>query len=173
LAGKILVVLGSARKQSDTEKLLELLLSEVEYTLLDLLDYKLTPYNYKGNYPTDDAFAEVTAALLQHDVIIWATPVYWYAMSGLLKTCFDRFTSLVTINKAQGWQLAGKLTFLVAVGADATLPEGFLIPFKNTAAYLNMSFQASFYAATGQITQPQILLAKAEPFIANIVRAKG
>lgn len=172
MASKILVVLGSARKQSDTEKLVQLLLSEVEHTTLDLLDYKVTPYNYKGAYPADDAFAEVTAALLRHEVIIWATPVYWYAMSGLLKTCFDRLTDLVRINKNQGRQLAGKLTFLVAVGSDAELPEGFIIPFKNTAAYLKMSHQDNFYAATNQITHTKTLLTKAEPFIANLVRVK-
>ena len=169
MASDILVVLGSARKQSDTENLLRLILPEVEYTLLDLLDYKITPYCYSGNYPTDDAFEQVTTALLRHEVIIWATPVYWYAMSGLLKTCFDRLNDLITIRKETGRKLKGKNTFLIAVGADAELPDGFLVPFKDTAAYLDMHFQDYFYAATKELTQPVILPEKAKQFKTNII----
>jgi len=168
MAGNILVVMGSARKQSDTENLLHIILADVAYTRLDLLDYKIMPYAYNGHYPKDDEFLNVVTALLQHDIIIWATPVYWYAMSGLLKTCFDRLTDLVIIRKETGRKLKGKNTFLVAVGADPELPEGFTVPFKATAAYLDMHFRDYFYAATRSLLQPDFLQSRAKKFGANI-----
>jgi len=173
VAGKILVVLGSARGQSDTEKLLHILLNDVVYTRLDLLDYNLAPYTYNGSYPEDDDFLKVADALLQHDTIIWATPIYWYAMSGLLKTCFDRLTDLVTIRKELGRKLKGKNTFLVAVGTDAELPEGFVMPFKSTAAYLNMHFGDYFYVATSNLHQVDLLHSQAKTFVANIMATKN
>jgi len=173
VAGKILAVLGSARRQSDTEKLLHILLNDVVYTRLDLLHYNIAPYAYNGSYPENDNFSDVVTALLQHDTIIWATPVYWYAMSGLLKTCFDRLTDLVTFRKALGRKLKGKNTFLVAVGADAELPEGFIIPFKSTAAYLNMHFGYYFYAATSNLHHVDLLHSQAKTFIANIMATKN
>lgn len=67
--------------------------------------------------------------MLHDDKIIFATPVYWYSMSGLMKTFFDRLTDLVTIQKSVGRKLKGKETFLFAVGTDDLLPAGFTIPF--------------------------------------------
>lgn len=145
-----LVILGSARKNSDTRKVIDLLFDPVEIHLLDLLDHQVFPYDYTGAYPPEDAFATVTESLLQHEAIIFATPVYWYAMSGLLKNLFDRLTDLATIQKQTGRKLKGKKTFLIAVGAEAILPEGFEVPFRSTSAYFGMHFTGTLYNRTGQ-----------------------
>lgn len=140
--------MGSARKDSDTRKVVEQLFAPSEIRLLDLLDIKVCPYNYAGTYPPDDAFPTLTEALLQHDHLVFATPVYWYAMSGLLKVFFDRLTDIVTIHKKTGRRLLGKKTFLVAVGAEETLPEGFEAPFQLTSGYLGMAFTGTYYHHT-------------------------
>jgi multimeric flavodoxin WrbA len=144
---QVLVLLGSARQQSDTHRLASLLLKEAEVEYADLLDYCIYPYNYAGEYPADDAFEALMQKVLKHPVLVFATPVYWYAMSGPMKTFFDRLTDLVTIKKVQGRQLKGKHTFLLAVGADVALPEGFEVPFRNTSAYLDMHYHGAFYCA--------------------------
>ena len=162
--------MGSARKQSDTENLLRIILADTAYTRLDLLDYKITPYAYDGNYPKDDEFLKVVTALLQHDTVIWATPVYWYTMSGLLKTYFDRLTDSITIKKELGRKLKGKNTYLVAVGADAELPDGFIVPFKATAAYLDMHFRDYFYACTSKFNQADFLRSQSKAFVANAAK---
>jgi multimeric flavodoxin WrbA len=116
--------------------------------LIDLLDFHISPYDYSSNYPATDDFPKVIDELLQHQVIVFATPVYWYAMSGLMKTFIDRFTDLVTIKKESGRKLQGKLVFLLTVGADRELPGGFEIPFKLTSDYLNMTYQDCIYFST-------------------------
>jgi len=89
-------------------------------------------------------------------------------MSGQMKTCFDRLTDLITLKKELGRKLKGKNTFLVAVGANAELPDGFIVPFKSTAAYLDMYFRDYFYAATSNLNQPERLQSQSKTFVANL-----
>jgi hypothetical protein len=55
---------------------------------------------------------------------------------------------LITIKKQLGRQLKGKSIFLVTVGTDEALPQGFEIPFKSTAEYFNMSYESCIYFST-------------------------
>ena len=54
------------------------------------------------------------------------------------------------------------------MGADAELPNGFIGPFKSTAAYLDMYFWDYFYAATSNLNQPERLLSLSKTFVANL-----
>lgn len=143
-----LIILGSARHNGDTQKMVELLFEEKEVITLDLLDFKIYPYSYSGTYPADDQFLPVVQELLNHSVIFFATPVYWYAMSGKMKTLFDRLTDMVTINKQAGRQLKGKQIYLLAIGSEELLPTGFEEPFALTAAYFKMQYSGSYYCPT-------------------------
>ncbi len=151
MADHPVVILGSARKQSDTRKCVELLLGNQVHTTLQLLDYTIEPYQYSSDYSPADNFLDIINLLLPHQVILFASPIYWYSMSGLLKTFFDRLTDLVTIRKDLGRQLKGKKVFLLAVGADEEIPPGFVTPFKLTADYLHMQFIDYMYIPGKQI----------------------
>ena len=146
-ATQVLIIVGSARKDSDTRKLVDHLFSKAEVKVLDLLDYKITHYSYANSYPPDDAFQEIVTEVLAARVLVFATPVYWYSMSGLMKVFFDRLTDLVTVRKALGRQLKGKKVFLLACGNDDVLPEGFEVPFKLSSQYLDMDYEGSYYCA--------------------------
>ncbi|GAB2541892.1 flavodoxin family protein [Rufibacter soli] len=124
-----LILLASARKDSGTHRLVRTVFHGTPHQLLDLLDYQIGPYRYENDYPPQDEFLKIIEQVLQHQVIVLATPVYWYAMSGLLKTFFDRLTDLVTVQKPLGRKLQGKTIFLLAVGTDSELPDGFEVPF--------------------------------------------
>jgi multimeric flavodoxin WrbA len=143
-----LIILGSARQQSDTKFFVDFVFNGIEHRLTDLLSHKISFYNYNGTYPSSDRFKTIVADILTHKTIIFATPVYWYSMSGLMKNLFDRFTDLVTIQKEKGRQLKGKSIFLLAVGSDLAIPSGFEIPFKNTADYLGMHYKGCAYFST-------------------------
>jgi multimeric flavodoxin WrbA len=151
MSSKPLIILASARKESDTAKIVRRLFGCDEADVLDLLDYSVSHYRYDGTYPPADQFMVIMERLLQHEQLVFATPVYWYAMSGLLKVFFDRLTDIVTINKVYGRRMQGKRTFLIAVGADDSLPEGFEVPFKLTSDYLAMDFKGSYYCKNSEI----------------------
>lgn len=152
-----LIILGSARKESDTARFVQHLFQDQAYEVLDLLDYRVAPYSYEHAYPASDDFMQLSERLLQHKCIIFASPVYWYAMSGLMKIFFDRLTDLITIRKEYGRKLRGRQTALLAVGADEALPEGFTVPFKATSRYLGMHFIAYAYSPLSRL--------KDEPYV--------
>jgi hypothetical protein len=149
-----LVLLASARPFGNTAAFVQQVFPTADCVLLDLLAAPLYPYSYTGHYPPDDAFAGLIEQVLQHEILVVATPVYWYAMSGLLKTFFDRLTDLVTIAKPLGRQLRGKRLLLLAVGSDDKLPAGFEEPFYLTANYFDMRFEGSLYYS--QKTPPTV-----------------
>jgi NAD(P)H-dependent FMN reductase len=140
-----LIISGSARKESDTKKLVDIIFSGFEIEQIELLDYTIDAYNYKANYSPDDNFFQLIDIILNHNKIIFATPVYWYAMSGRMKNFFDRLTDIVTIRKEIGRKMKGKEIFLLSVGTDPAAPDGFEIPFRLTAEYFDMNFISSFY----------------------------
>ncbi len=83
------------------------------------------------------------------NVVVFATPVYWYAMSGAMKAFFDRMTDLLETSKELGRQLKGKGFWLIASGTDLALPEGFEVPFARTAEYFGNQYRGSEYLYTG------------------------
>ena len=90
----------------------------------------------------------------QYDTLIFATPVYWYAMSGTLKIFFDRFSDLLHYRKDLGRTLRGKSMAMISnsgendrkLGLDAELMEGFEMPFVESANYLGMDYLGDVHA---------------------------
>lgn len=145
-----LVVLASARRGGDTEQLVQHVLAQVPHRLLNLLDWPVLPYRYEQDYPATDTFLQLAHLMLHHSALVVATPVYWYSMSSPMKVFLDRFTDLITSHKLLGRQLAGKPMFLLVSGADPELPEGFTVPFRQTAAYFDMPYAAGLYHSNKQ-----------------------
>lgn len=140
-----LIILGSARKDSNTLFVIEQLFEGKEHAFLDLSHYEFTGYDYDNDYASSDQFLEIVDVMLQHDKIIFATPVYWYAMSSLMKTFFDRWSDLVRVEKPKGRAMAGKSTFLITQGSSPQMPRGFEMPFNLSSKYLDMNFKGYIY----------------------------
>jgi multimeric flavodoxin WrbA len=140
---KIIVVLGTSRDDSNTLTALQLHLPFKDFDLIELHKKSISHFNYEG--PPSDDFLPIAEQLAAADVIVFATPVYWYAMSGVLKVFFDRLTDLTLSSKNLGKSLAGKKVYLFATGTDPELPEGFEVPFRKTSEYFNMEYQRAFY----------------------------
>lgn len=169
---KTLVIIGSSRRNSDTKKFADHVFARKEHTLLDLHNYQLEEYNYDANYSSSDQFNEVLQQILSHDVIVFCTPVYWYAMSARMKILFDRFTDCITINKDEGRKLRGKKVAMLAVGTDLEIPEGFEIPFSRTADYLGMKYIAGAYFSTAKEFGTKAHVAVKAEFVRKIETAK-
>ena len=159
-APRVVAVLGSARGDGHTARVLDAVLEGARRTdppaaggdpggalieRVDLGALQIADYDYDQS--ADDDFLGVARAMADADAVVFATPVYWYAMSAPLKRLFDRLTDLVTVRKPLGRQLAGRQVWLVASGADPALPDGFEVPFRSTATYLDMDYRGAFYAS--------------------------
>lgn len=141
---KTLVILGTNRADSHTLQGIRNDLPFNDYQLIELRDFRIDHYSYELPKPADD-FLMVVNLMLEAENLVFATPVYWYAMSGRMKVFLDRFTDLITSDKSLGRALAGKSVFLFASGSDEELPEGFEVPFRNTAAFFKMDFKQTYY----------------------------
>lgn len=152
---KPLVIVGSARSDSNTLKLVNEVFAPGEANIMDLQNFFFEGYSYSQRYPANDEFNQLARAVHEAQTIVFATPVYWYAMSGIMKTFFDRLTDLTERHKAMGKQLAGKHTFLLSVGASPELPEGFEVPFRNSSIYFDMQYQGMLYRDTSANKLPK------------------
>jgi multimeric flavodoxin WrbA len=108
---KLTAFLGSPRKGGNTDILAERVLagaseSGVETTAIALRSLKIRPCTgcekcWSKDRPCvlDDDMARVYQAIAESDVLLFATPVYWYGPTTLMKTIIDR---LVVFNRPQG-----------------------------------------------------------------------
>lgn len=130
--------------------------------------YSIEQYNYKEEYSVEDEFIKVAEQMLTHDLIVFATPVYWYSMSGYMKIFFDRLTDLTDSHKPIGKQLKGKRVALITVSTDDELPEGFEIPFKRTAEYFDMGWVGCFFTSSKQLQNPLLLKQQVKAWVKEI-----
>jgi multimeric flavodoxin WrbA len=145
----VLVILGSARGESHTRALLDAVVAGRPHSEFDLRDLDIGHFTYGGAVERD-GFGRVAEAMADHTRILFATPVYWYSMSGRMKVLFDRFTDLVTVRKDIGRRLKGRTLFVLACGTDRELPSGFEVPFQETARYLDMGYGGACYGQTNE-----------------------
>jgi multimeric flavodoxin WrbA len=144
---KSLVILGSARADGETRRAVEIALPR-NPDLVVLSHHHIGGYDYDHANDGDD-FRSIVDAMLAHNRIVFATPVYWYAMSAPLKIFFDRLTDLLETAKTSGQALAGKEVWVIASGTEEDLPEGFEVPFRCTAGHFAMDYRGCGYLYTG------------------------
>ena len=137
------ILLGSARGNGYTASLCETL----GYPVLNLNGYQIRPFDYRDNGTGDD-FLALMETLLRYDRILFASPLYWYSMSGQMKLFFDRITDLLEHHKDMGRLLRGKQAGVLATGGAATPPACFEEPFRLTFDYLGMHYQGMSYVDT-------------------------
>lgn len=136
---KIIIIKGSSRKNGNTQKVVNILLEKLVATTIDLQDYQISYYDYEHKNKEDD-FLKIAEKMATKDILIFATPIYWYSMSAIMKTFFDRLSDLLTIRKDLGRALKGKTMYAIACSSDETAYEGFFLPFERTAEYLEMQW---------------------------------
>lgn len=142
---EVLVILGSSREDSNTLTAVKTLCPFSEYELLDLQNFNLNHYCYDHKINASDDFHSIVSKIDAAQIIIFATPVYWYTMSGRMKVLFDRFTELLSTYKEVGKGLHGKKCYVISCGTDAELPDGFEVPFRLTAKYFGMEYCGALY----------------------------
>ncbi|MFN0140831.1 MAG: flavodoxin family protein [Pyrinomonadaceae bacterium] len=144
-----LIILGSSRKDGDTKRIVDELISISDWDLIDLNDYDFGYYDYEHKNLDDDYLDLMRTIIANYDVLIFATPVYWYAMSGIMKVFFDRITDLLDEEKELGRKLRGKSMAAISCSIGDNLGESFWLPFSETARYLGMSYLGHTHTIVG------------------------
>ena len=105
MAKKVLVISTSVRGNSNSEKLAEAFADGAkaagnEVELVSLKDKTIAfckgclACQQTGHCVIKDDANAITDKMLEADVVVWATPIYYYEMSGQMKTMIDRANSL-------------------------------------------------------------------------------
>lgn len=84
---RILFVNGSPNCNGHTAAMAKRLLAGKEYETINLIDYKIYPL---GQSFEDDQFEAVIQKMLEADVLVMGSPVYWHSMTGQFRTLLDR-----------------------------------------------------------------------------------
>jgi len=140
MKNKGVIILGSSRSQGNTNKIVTLLQKHTGFDCIDLKTKNIGSFDYEFQNKEDDFLPLLRSIVQNYDTIIFATPVYWYAMSGILKNFFDRITDCMTTEKELGRQLRGKNTGMISCGSSPELKTGFTMPFVESAHYLGMHY---------------------------------
>ncbi len=131
---KVLGIMGSSRRDGNTNDLLNVALrgaadAGAQVEKIVLADYKINHIadckvcRQQGKCVNEDDLPVVIDKLLEADVHIWASPVYWYTVSGLVKVLFDRFFCYISWHPEVEFteQMRGKGAAVIAVQEEQDL----------------------------------------------------
>ena len=161
---KAVVILGSSRSQGDTYKVITQLQSFLPSDIIDLKTKEIGHFDYEFKNSGDDFLPVMREIVENYDLIIFATPVYWYTMSGIMKVFFDRISDLLKTEKELGRKVRGKGMAVVSCGSDEILANGFHMPFVETAMYLGMTYKGSCHSWVKNGEIPKEVIGRLEVF---------
>ncbi len=140
----IAVIYGGARQNGNTEQLTEYVIEGLQSEKFYLRDYHILPiddqrHSERGFQDLGDDYNSVIKRVMAHDVLIFATPIYWYTMSGLMKNFVDRWTETLRDSEFPQFrqEMGSKKAFLIAVGGDEPHMKGLplVLSFQHIMGY--------------------------------------
>ncbi len=142
---KGIIILGSSRSYGDTYKIAKYISDKCDFPIIDLKQKSIAEFDYDNNYDSGDEFMPIFRDIANnYEIILFATPVYWYNMSGIMKTFFDRISDTLKFEKDTGRKLRGKKMGVISCSFP-DLVEGYYMPFKESADYLGMNYLADVH----------------------------
>lgn len=145
----IAVIYGSTRINGNTEQLTEHVIKGLDVEKIFLRDYLIQPIDDRrhtegGFLDVDDDYNSLVARMMKHDTFIFATPLYWYSMSGTMKNFIDRWSHTMRDEKFLDFkkQLGSKKAYVVAVGGDNPYLKGLPLiqQFNYIFEFMSISF---------------------------------
>ncbi len=134
------IIQASARSNGDTNTIVNELNKHNNFDVIDLKTKNIGHFEYDFANANDDFLPLMEEIIAKYDTIVFATPVYWYNMSGILKAFFDRLSDLLHYKKELGRQLRGKSMAMISNNNYDDLKDGFSMPFRESANYLGMTY---------------------------------
>jgi multimeric flavodoxin WrbA len=143
---KTVIIQGSSKSNGDTNIVVNYLNTFNQFDIIDLNTKNIGHFDYDFKNSNDDFLGLMKNVIEKYDTIIFATPVYWYAMSGIMKAFFDRISDLLKTEKDIGRRLRGKNMAMISCSNANDLKKGFSMPFEETANYLGMNYLGDMHA---------------------------
>ena len=175
---RIAAILGSMRKKGNTEFLLDSALDEAQrngaaVSKLTLREMTIGPCDgcgacFKtGECIIKDDMEKVYSEMIQADGIIWATPVYFWSMTGLTKLVMDRtfalaFPKLKLMNKVGG-------LILVAGGRGCLNTANIFHMYFNYNHMFSSEFASGYAGEKGAIEKDKYAANAAKEMVSQMI----
>jgi len=143
---KTLIIKGSSKRDGNTQKVVNQLNKNNDFDVIDLLDYKIGPFDYEFKNHQDDFLPLMERIIEEYNTLVFATPVYWYNMSGTMKIFFDRFSDLLHYRKDLGRKLRGKSMAMISNSGENDRKTGYNMSFIESANYLGMQYLGDIHS---------------------------
>jgi multimeric flavodoxin WrbA len=140
MENKKVIIVGSSRSNGNTTKIVAGIAEQFDFDIVNLGEHNISYYDYESKNKDDDFIPLIKNIIEKYDTLIFATPVYWYSMSGIMKVFFDRFSDLIRIEKETGRKLKGKKMVVISNSHSTEIEATFYLPFQKSAAYLEMDY---------------------------------
>ena len=115
--------------------------------VIDLAALKLSAFDYEHRNRGDD-FEALIHHVLDFEQIIFASPVYWYAVSPTMKIFVDRLSHLLDLPDllASGRRLREKNAYVLCTAIEDEATPAFVTAWQETFAYLGMRYGGLLHA---------------------------
>lgn len=142
-----IALFSSSRRAGNTGQLMDRIARELDIEVVDLTHRNISAYDYEHRNRGDD-FEPLMKRVLAFDQIVFATPVYWYAVSPAMKVFLDRISDLLDLPDLldDGRRLRGKRAYVVCTSIYDEVPASFMGAFLDTFNYLGMRFGGAAHA---------------------------
>ena len=136
---KTIALFSSARRQGNTGQLINTVADRLDIEVVNLDTLNISPFDYEHRNKHDD-FLPLIEKILQHQHIIFSSPVYWYSVTPAMKAFLDRISDLLIFTELLdiGRQLRGKTGHIVSTSIQKELSPIFSSAFKMTFDYLGI-----------------------------------
>jgi multimeric flavodoxin WrbA len=146
---KIIILQGSPNRNGSTQILSEAFAKGAEEAgheveIIQVADANVNPCTgcvacgYEGPCVQKDGMEELRSKILKADMLVFATPLYYYGMTAQLKTIIDRFCSF---NSSLNRKHMKSALLTVAWNADSWTFEALEAHYKTLVRYLNLDDQ--------------------------------
>lgn len=164
---KGIILLGSSNSNGETAQIAHYIQAKTNFKLVDLKTKNIGHFDYEFGNQQDDFLPLMRHIVDHYELIIFATPVYWYTMSGITKVLLDRFSDLLKLEKDTGRKLRGMQMAVVSCGYDKELKEGFQMPFIESAKYLGMEYIGDVHTYLREAPLSEEMKKRVDTFIAE------
>ncbi len=136
-----IALFSSSRRLGNTGRLIDRIALELNIEVVDLAGLRVSSYDYDHLNRNDD-FEPLMKHVLAHDQIVFATPIYWYAVSPAMKVLLDRLSDLLELPDllSEGRRLRGKNAYVACTSICDEPSVQFMGAFRETFDYLGMRF---------------------------------
>ncbi|MDA8353550.1 MAG: NAD(P)H-dependent oxidoreductase [Firmicutes bacterium] len=178
---RIFAIYGSSRGKGNSDLLTNIITDGLNCTRVYLKDYTIEPildqrYEPGGFQPINDDHPQLVQEMLNHDMIVFATPLHWYSIPGKVKNFIDRWTMYFDDHNFKE-RMAEKEVLLVITGGDNPRVKGLTVvqQFHWICDFMDMTFFDYVIGegnTQGEVRQDMEAMSKAE-HLNHILRSRS